>query len=515
MVSLRLPPSFPAIAKHLHRRFFLPFLLSLLTFCGLSQIATGAERPHIVFVLADDLGYGDVQALNPGSKIPTPNLNQLAAEGMTFTDAHSPSAVCTPTRYATLTGRYCWRSRLTSRVLHGYDEPLIEAWRPTVASFLKEQGYHTGIVGKWHLGLGMPPEANGVRDWSKGLTHSPNENGFDESYIVSASLDMPPYIFLENHAPVTLPTSSLEARKFPAFMRGGERAPDFEPEDVLDHLLAKAQDFIRKQAAGQEPFFLYFPLTAPHKPVIPHPRFQGKTGLGPYGDFVHQVDWTMGELLKTLKETGISDNTLLVFTSDNGSFMHRLENEENPDHLRDESVQGYHPSNHTPNGPYRGTKADIWEAGHRVPFFVRWPAAVKAGSRCDRTVSHVDFFATAAEVIGAELPSPDVAAPDSFSLLTLLQGKEAEFKRPPVIHHSAAGMFAIREGEWKLVLGNGSGGREKPAGTRFERPWSLYNLKSDEAEADNRIEYEPERALKLETEALKIIADGKSRDGGL
>lgn len=471
---------------------------------------TLSAAPNIVFILADDLGYGDVKALNPASKIPTPNIDRLAAEGMTFTDAHSPSAVCTPTRYATLTGRYSWRSKMKSGVLNGYSEPLIEVDRPTVASHLKSHGYETAVIGKWHLGLGFQKTGKNW-DWAKPLTYSPVDAGFQTSIVIPASLDFPPYVFIDGHRITGLPDRRQEKKDFPTYLREGELGSDFSIIDCLDQLTAKATDYISEQAKKKSPFFLYFPLTAPHKPVMPHPRFQGKTKLGSYGDFVVQVDWTVGEVLNSLDKAGIADDTVVFLTSDNGSFMYRLTDASEPDHVKDESVQAFYEGNHTANGPWRGTKADIWEAGHRVPFIARWPGKVKAGSKCDRTICHVDLFATASSLAGASLPPPSIAAPDSFDLTPLLLGKDKAFKRAPVVHHSGSGMFAIREGDWKLVLGNGSGGRQEPKGQRFGPPWQLFNLTKDPGEKDDRYYSEFETAQRLESELFQILANDRSR----
>ena len=484
------------------------FLFFLTVTASLQAVA--ADRPNIVFILADDLGYGDVQALNPESKIPTPNLNRLAKEGMTFTDAHSPSAVCTPTRYATLTGRYCWRSRLKSGVLNGYGTPLIERDRPTVASHLQEHGYHTAVFGKWHLGLGFQQKDN-KWDWSQQLDYSPIDAGFNRSLVIPASLDFPPYVYIDGHKITGQPNRTQPAIKFPAFLRKGELGSDFSIVDCLDELTKQTGNHIRARAKSDKPFFVYFPLTAPHKPVMPHPRFQGKTELGPYGDFVVQVDWTVGEILRAIDEAGIKENTLVMFTSDNGSFMYRTQDKSLPNHVADNTVQAFYAGDHTSNGPFRGTKADIWEAGHHVPFFARWPDQIKPASECDRTICHVDLFATAAAVAGTKLPRPNIAAPDSFNLLPLMRGQNNKFKRAPVVHHSGGGMFAIRDGDWKLVFGSGSGGREKPRGKRFGLPWQLYNLKDDIGETANQVLSENEVAQELAAQMFKILADDKSR----
>ncbi|MCD6340234.1 MAG: arylsulfatase [Verrucomicrobia bacterium] len=476
---------------------------------GAANVHAAAERPNIVVILADDMGYGDPHILNPESKIPTPNLDRLARQGMTFTDAHTPAAVCTPTRYGLLTGRYCWRSRLKRGVLFGYSEPLIEKARPTIASFLKRHGYYTGVVGKWHLGLGWVKDKQGKVDFAQSVTHGPNELGFDFSYIVPASMDMSPYVYLCNGRATALPTLDQPRTPFPAYRRAGPRAPDFNFDQALDHLLGQACGFIKRRAKEKTPFFLYFALTAPHKPCLPHPRFRGRTRLGPYGDFVVQVDWTVGQVLQTLDECGAADNTLVVYTSDNGSYMYRRA--VRPDHVEDPSVQAYRPEHHKANGNLRGTKADIWEGGHRVPFFVRWPGHVEAGARASATVCLTDLFATFADLLDATVP--DGAAEDSFSFLPYLEGRPPRAPRPPVIHHSGGGMFAVRWKQWKLVLGNGSGGREKPRGKPFARPYTLFDVARDLGEQHNLVDQYPEVAETLEKACIEII-DGKYPDLG-
>ncbi|MBT3383323.1 MAG: arylsulfatase [Prolixibacteraceae bacterium] len=476
-------------------------VLSILFLTNCSTKSELPENPNIVIILADDMGYGDVQALNPKSNIPTPNLNRLAEEGIIFMDAHSPSAVCTPTRYGLLTGRYSWRSRLKRGVQNGYGEPLIETDRPTIATLLKEVGYKTGIVGKWHLGLGFQKNENGEFDFSKSVTYSPNNVGFDYSYIIPASLDFPPYVYIENTEITEFPSIVEEVSSFPGFWRKGERSPDFVMEETLDHLLYKANGFIENNANKENPFLLYFPLTAPHKPVLPHERFRGETELGVYGDFVHQVDWTVGEVLKKLDELKIAENTLVIYTSDNGSFMYRR-NAGELDHLTDETLQQFDETNHTSNYVFRGTKADIWEAGHHVPFFVRWPKNIKAGSKVDNTISLTDIYSTLSQILNH--PQIPGSGEDSFSFYPLLNGNGSQYSRVPVIHHSVSGMFSIRKGDWKLVLGNGSGGREQPKGNAFEKPYQLFNLKEDLSEKNNVIEKYPEIAAELEKECLTI-----------
>lgn len=461
-------------------------------------------KPNIVIILADDMGFGDVQALNENSTISTPNLNRLAEEGITFTDAHTPSAVCTPTRYGLVTGRYCWRSRLKKGVLNGYGEPLIENERATIASLLKSAGYNTGIVGKWHLGLGFQKDAEGEFDFTKDLSFSPNDVGFDYSYVIPASLDFPPYVYVQNHEITEFPSEPVEKHNFPAFWRKGERSPEFVMEETLDHLVAKANSYIAENANKENPFLLYFPLTAPHKPVLPHTRFKGTTEAGPYGDFVHQVDYTVGEVLKKLDELKIADNTLVIYTSDNGSFMHRY-----PafveDHVGDETIQGFAANHHMANGVFRGTKADIFEAGHHVPFFVRLPEGKGAGRKIENTVCLTDVYSTLADIVGAT--KPEGSAEDSYSFNALLSENAETYSRVPVIHHSSNGMFAIRKGDWKLVLGNGSGGRAVPKGKVFQEPYQLFNMKEDMGETNDVISKFPKKAAELEKDCLDIKGD--------
>ena len=485
---------------------------AFLRWAGLALLTVGAalaSSPNFVVILADDLGFGDVAYLNPQSRIPTPNLDSLAGQGMAFHDAHTPSGVCTPTRYGLVTGRYAWRTRLKRGVLNGYGEPLLAPDRATIGTFLKKQGYRTAVVGKWHLGLGFARDAEGGFDFHGPIDDGPHTHGFDHSFIIPASLDFPPYVYIRDGEITGVPLGSQPALKFPRFMRAGELANDLDPVGVLDRLVEESADFIQSQVRQERKFLLYVPLTAPHKPVWPDKRFVGKTDLGPYGDFVVHVDAALGGIVEAIDDAGIRDDTIVIFTSDNGSFMYRLDGVADEDHTDDETIQAYRSLNHTSNYVFRGTKADIWEAGHRVPFFVRWPGMVEAGSTQTRTICLTDVFATIAEIVGAELP--DSVAEDSFSLLPLLRGKDWALPRAPVIHHSGGGMFAIRDGRWKLVAGNGSGGREKPSGKPFERPYQLFDLEIDPSEKRNVYDQHPIVAMRLEQALDRIRTRGRSR----
>jgi len=498
----------------LTRRSFLQTLGAGVACASLAPLASAQrakrpDKPNIIFILADDMGYGDLQCLNPKSKIPTPHTTTLAASGMRFTDAHSGSAVCTPTRYGVLTGRYAWRSRLKRGVLNGYSTHLIDPKRPTVASVLKSAGYATGGVGKWHLGMDFAKPDGKTIDYTKPIKNAPVVYGFDTFYAIPASLDFPPYVYVENDRVVEPPTASQKQQSFPAYLRSGPVGPNFSFIDSLDHLTKKATDFVTTRAKGDKPFFLYFPLTAPHKPVMPAKRFQGKSKRGPYGDFVMQVDWTIGQVVQAVEKAGCRDNTLIIVTSDNASFMHRLDKPDDVGHVADETKQAYKASSHTANFVFRGTKTDIYEGGHHVPYIASWPARIKPDTICNTTICLTDFMATAAAVARADVPKG--AAPDSFDTLPLMLGGTWKTPRPPVVHHSANGTFAIRQGKWKLILSTGSGGREKPAGKPGSKPYRLYDMTADIAETTDQAAQFPEivKRLAKRMDALKDAGTSK------
>ena len=384
-------------------------------------------------------------------------------------------------------------------MLNGYGSPLIETTRETLGTLMKRAGYRTAIVGKWHLGLGLPGNQKDGFDFSKPLTHHPGVLGFDTSLVIPASLDFPPYVYFRNGLATSTEIVEQKPVGFPAFTRSGPRAKDFDLRGCLDRLTDEAVSIVRSIPQSTSPTFLYFPLTAPHKPVLPSQAFAGSTTTGPYTDFLRQVDATVGRVLSALDQAGVMDDTLVIVTSDNGSFMRRIA-PNMPDHMEDESVQGYHPATHKANGPWRGTKADIWEAGHRVPFFVRLPQHALAGSRQNSVVGLVDIMATQAEFTNT--PKHAAAGPDSVSFLPLLHGKALE--RVPLICHSSGGMFAIRQGAWKLIAGNGSGGREQPKGKAFGEPWKLVNLDRDPQEQKDVSNSHPQVFTRLKKQLLTI-----------
>ena len=482
-------------------------------------------RPNIVYILCDDLGYGDVRCLNPQGKIATPNIDRIAREGMIFTDAHSGSAVCSPTRYGLITGRYAWRSRLQQGVLGGLSPRLIERHRMTVASLLKEHGYHTACFGKWHLGMdwvlleGKRVTELGIEapdqvwnvDYSQPIANGPNDVGFDEYFGISASLDMVPYTFIENNRVAVLPAAEKE---FPMVLgrpkemtRKGPAAPDFDAGDVLPALVRKAVEYIGRRAAGagqSKTFFLYLPLASPHTPIAATPEWRDKSGLNAYADFVMQTDWGIGQVLAALDEQKLAANTLVIVASDNGC---------SPFAQFDELLA----KGHNPNYVFRGNKADIYEGGHHVPFLARWPAKVKPGTTSDRLICLSDFMATCAEIIGAALPAG--AAEDSVSFLPALAGKLDAASRPAVVHHSSNGSFAIREGAWKLALCPGSGGWSAPRPGRDDSSGlplvQLYDLAKDQAEQHNVQADYPDVVARLTALLGKYVADGRSTPGSM
>jgi arylsulfatase A-like enzyme len=463
----------------------------------LSSGARAAEKPNIVYILADDLGYGDPRCYNAESKIPTPNIDRLAGEGIRFTDAHSGSSVCTPTRYGILTGRYCWRTSLQRGVLGGFSPPLIEPDRLTVAAMLKRQGYATAAFGKWHLGLGWskPRDKAGDEgaDFSAPFTRGPLEVGFDYFFGISASLDMPPYVFLENDRPVADPVGRQEKK---GAVRAGPKDPALNFSDVLPALTRKTVEYL--DARGKEPskpFFIYMPLNAPHTPVAPADFAKGKSQAGEYGDFVWEVDWAVGEVLAALERDHLADKTLVIITSDNGSTNLPLTQ-----------------FGHLPNGHQRGRKSDIWDGGHRIPFIARWPGHIKPGTTSDQTTCLTDLMATTAAIVGVELPKN--AAEDSYNILPALLGEAKEPIRDSTVHHSIDGMFAIRQGSWKLVLGRGSGGWDGK-GDPADPAGQLYDLSIDPEEKNNLYSSQPDQVTRLTAVLEKCKADGYSRPGAI
>lgn len=481
-----------------------PLLLTALLPSAVS--AHPDDSPNIIYILADDMGYGDVSALNPKCKVRTRHIDSLAAQGISFTDAHTSSSVSTPSRYSILTGRYNWRSSLQSGVNWSYSPALIEPDRLTVAGLLRSNGYHTACIGKWHLGLGWSYKTDAPEqvDFSLPLTAGPNDNGFEYSYIMPASLDIPPYVYIENGRVTAPVTDTIDGRNGYAFWRRGPIAEDFDIAKTLDHFTDKAVDYIRTHAADGQPFFLYFPLTAPHTPIIPSDDFAGKSGIGPYGDFLLHVDDVVGRVTAAVREAGIERNTLIVFTSDNGCSPSA-------------NYKNLKTHGHNPSYIYRGTKADIYDGGHRIPYIFRYPALIEPGSRSDAPVCLTGFMATCADLLGIRLP--DNAGEDSYSHLAILRGKERRADRNRLlVHHSIDGYFAIRQGPWKLNVCPGSGGwsapvpgDESPNAPRMQ----LFDmaLAPDEPAEANRYVPGERRAARMLRKLGRAIAEGRTTPG--
>ncbi|WP_316814948.1 sulfatase-like hydrolase/transferase [Pedobacter nyackensis] len=481
-----------------------------------------STTPNIVYILADDMGYGDLQCLNKDSKIQTPNMNRLAKEGVYFTDAHSNSAVCTPTRYGILTGRYAFRTRLKKGVLNGFSNSLIEPGRITVADFLKENGYQTACIGKWHLGLdwarinpGHPirelkNEEKITVDFNDNVNYDavvkggPADHGFDYSYIIPASLDMAPYCYIRNGKVVQNPTAITEGKSENdgrgSMRRPGKMSPDFDFQQVLPNFVNESVAFINKQPASKakKPFFLYLPLPSPHTPWVPTEEFKNATKIGNYGDYVAETDFMIGKVMEALEKNGLAANTIVIVTSDNGS---------------DWKTSDIEQSGHHANYIFKGRKADIYEAGHRIPFVARWPSTIPKGIVSKQTMCTTDFFATVAAILNKSLPAN--VAEDSFNMLNAFKGKQSSIPiRESIIHHSLGGYFAIRKGKWKLTTALGSGGfteprtvqesADQPAGT-------LYDLDKDPGEKVNVYDKNPEIVKQLTMLLDRIQQQGYSK----
>ena len=467
-----------------------------LTFASSLVIAEEAKRPpNIVVILADDLGYGDIHALNPErSKIPTPRMDALAGEGMTFTDAHGSSAVCTPTRYGLLTGRYNWRSRLQSSVLPPYAKPLIAADRLTMPEMLRRAGYTTACFGKWHLGWNWPAGKDQA-DFIEPLGGGPTALGFDRYFGVDVP-NYPPYCFIEGDHTVGIPSVPLAKSSVGRLLasNSGIALPDWKLEAVLPTITEKTCEFIRAEAKGGKPFFVYFTLTSPHTPLVPNQEWKGKSGLGDYADLVMETDAMIGKVLDTLRDAGAGENTIVALASDNG-FAHYS------------GSKALEAKGHFPSADRRGYKSDAWDGGHRVPFMIRWPGKVAAASRSGQMVCLNDLMATFASITGTTLP--ENAAVDSVSLLPLLEGRD-QAVRDTLVHHSIDGKFAIREGKWKLVLCPGSGGwSDGPKAPALQ----LYDMDADAGEKTNLEAKHPEIVERLTAKLVKIVDDGRSTPG--
>ena len=509
------------------------YLLGIVCVLTMAPVCAADTRPNILVILADDLGYGDVRCNNPErGKIPTPNIDKLAAQGMRFTDGHSSSGVCSPSRYTLLTGRYHWRTRLQSGIVGVFGEPLIAPDRMTIGTLAKQQGYRTACIGKWHLGWDWPvtkeqrpllspakqpaDEASKAdkkaaaagavateqqiaawRDiFSKPIAGGPSTRGFD-LYFGTDIPNWPPFCFIENDRTIGIPTEFLP-REYMAKNQASQQGPalkDWKLEGILPALVDRTIRFIDESVRNKEPFLVYMPLTSPHTPLAVNPEWKDKSHLNLFADFVMETDAVVGRVLDALEKNGAAENTLVIFTADNGCAPYI-------------GVKDLEQMGHYPSGPLRGYKADAWEGGHRVPFIVRWPGVVKPGSVCSQLVYQADFIRTFADVFGAKLP--DTAGEDSFSLVPLLKGEDKPI-REDAVSASAQGTPALRSGSWKYIPAPGSGGWG--TGGDQSQPVQLYNLVDDIGETKNLAAAMPEKVAEMKTLLEKIVTDGRSTPG--
>ncbi len=489
------------------------------------------SKPNIVYFLVDDMGYGDVSCLNPKGKIPTPNIDGLAEDGMTFTDAHSSSAVCSPSRYSILTGRYNWRSTLQEGIVRVYGDSLIAKDRLTVPKLLSQHGYHTACIGKWHLGMDWDFEVTqdflpehqhqyNSKPWydnaeatkkqqelwkegfSKPIKGGPRAAGFDYHFGVDVP-NWPPYCFIENNRTVGCPSEWLQPRLLGDNLASlqGPAMPYWNFEQLLPTFAAKADQYIGERAKQKEPFFLYLPMTSPHTPLSVNKQWIGKSGLNNlYADLVMETDHIFGQIMDSLKRHGVEENTLIIFTSDNGCAHYIGTNQM--------EAQGHYSSSH-----FRGYKSDCWDGGHRIPFIVRWPGIIRSKTQCNKLVCLSDLMATCAEILGDTLP--DSRGEDSVSMLPLFR-ETGESIRDCVVHHSISGKFAIRDGHWKLVLCPGSGGwtMDDTDAAKAGLPLvQLYDMYADPGEKINLCNQYPDRVKYMIRQLQKLVEDGRSTPG--
>ncbi len=466
--------------------------------------------PNIVILYADDLGYGDLGCMNPDSKIPAPSLDQLARDGIRFTDAHSSSGVCTPSRYALLTGRYHWRA--FHDIVDSFGSERIKAEQLTLPEMLKGKGYRTACVGKWHLGWdwdaikrpgAKPDPKNGYApddfDWNKPIPDGPLDHGFDY-YFGDDVPNFPPYAWIENNRVVVAPTEPLTETPKTAEgnweARPGPMVPDWKLDAVVPTITEKAIAWLENNAESAEPLFLYFPLTSPHAPIVPTDEYLGKSAAGGYGDFVVQTDAACGAVLDCIKRLGLEDNTLVIFSSDNGPEVYCYER-----------LKKF---GHRSMGPLRGIKRDVWEGGHRVPMIVKWPGTVPAGKTCERLVTQTDLFATIAEAIGSSLD--DAQAEDSISQLPLLHDPDGNAIRKWTIHNTNKNRYALRDGDFLFLDGPDGDARKAPewfanqeGWDKTEQPYALFNLADDLGQKKNLYAANQERAQEMQQRLSELL----------
>lgn len=499
------------LLKHLFSSRMARLAFSLVFVVGFvsCEKKNSTDKPNVIVILADDLGYGDIARNQSAPKISTPSIDQLMASGMHFDNAHTASSVCTPSRYALLTGEYSWRSKLKSGVLFGYDQPLIQPEKYTIGKLFQSAGYTTSAIGKWHLGLPweLAPESNYKWRTKDSIYHQllakesdvaydqpfsdtnwHKKIGFDHFYGISASLDIPPYVMIENGSLL----APLDARMGDSeqepdlydrdYWREGVASAGFDHNEVLPSITHKTVEFIEKNA--DHPFFIYFALTAPHSPWLPREEFRGKSQAGKYGDFLAMVDWSVGEVLKSLEEQGIADNTIVIFTSDNGAPL--------------KSIEAFGGNGHAPNGIFRGQKGDLYEGGHHVPLIISWPKKIQPNTRSSQLVVLTDLVRTLSDLVGIAMP--ERASVDSKSFSPALLGEDGVAMRTSAVYHSQIGTFAVQNENWKLIDHLGSGGFSQPRLVSSEDSAvvnQLYNLQTDATEKINASAQNPEIVSQL------------------
>jgi len=498
-------------------------LMTAGTLTGCSSISD--KKPNIVFILVDDMGYGDVSVNNPYSKVSTPAIDKLAEEGMRFTEAHSAGSVSTPSRYGLITGQYFFRAP-KQKGYWGFLPPHIESNRETIGSLMQNDGYTTACIGKWHLGLNWQKKNSNIPirtndtpktgltnvDFSQPISGGPNDLGFDYSFILPGSLDMPPYVFVKNNYVVD-PEIILTADVYPhslnqtvyswdrkhtkendvywkrgVWWRNGEMSKSFKIETCLNTIVDEGLSFIEREGKKDKPFFLYLPLSAPHTPWMPNEKFKNTTNLGTYGEFISQIDHSVEQIVKKITDMGIEENTIIIFSSDNGASW------------KEEDILQYA---HQSSGDRKGMKGDAWDGGHHVPLIIKWPKKIKQKSVYNHDVSLVDFYATFAELTKQEVKKG--TAVDSYSFFKVLIGKQTKASRDQIVYISSSGRLAIKKGDWKFIEGLGSAGFSEP--TKLEPMKNgptdqLYNMKKDASETNNISLEHPEK-----TEELKLLLE--------
>ncbi|PHQ36954.1 sulfatase family protein [Rhodopirellula bahusiensis] len=506
----------PSLLRSPFARFLLVSLGCILNVSPLC--AETKTQPNVLILYADDLGYGDLNLQNAESKIPTPHLDQLARSGMRFTDGHSSSGICTPSRYALLTGRHHWRD--FHGIVNAFGQSVFEPEQLTLAEMFQQHGYETAAIGKWHLGWdwdavkkpdaktfgegrkkGYGPEAF---DWTKPIPDGPLAHGFD-SYFGDTVINFPPYCWIENDKVVKAPDTIMDTAKWKPIKEGnwecrpGPMTSDWDPYENIPTTTERGVQFIQSKSDSDQPFFLYFAFPAPHAPIIPNDEFDGRSGAGPYGDYVCETDDACGKLLQALKDSGQSDNTLVVFSADNGPERYAYARDEKYDHWSSQ--------------PFRGLKRDLYEGGHHVPFVIHWPGVTDAESTCDALVSQVDLFATMADMLGHEIP--DGQAKDSRSLMPLLKQPNQKH-RQSLVQNTRVDEYAIRDGKWLLIDAKSGyvSGRNKGWESRRQipaddkQPYELYDLSVDIGQSENVASEYPETVERMKSLLQTIREDG-------